>query len=259
MPKKQAKVQTKVQKAKVQAKPAKAALAKATKAAPKPAAKMAKTPMAVLKGSVKKVIALATKSAEKNAKGVKGAQKITPKHLASKPNSKAAPAKPAAPAKVVAQAKSAQKTQANDKRKQGKLNAQSHAVSTSIQVAAANLNLKGARAVPTERASRGHPVCREVACELLSTTGGYCRMHYIKNWKKIKRKEMILKERKLNHYIEELVSKYPDKYIEAIRQDLESEKDFAKVIADLEIEEGLDDFESVETENPSIPPRLRRE
>lgn len=92
------------------------------------------------------------------------------------------------------------------------------------------------------------PVCREVACELMATTGGYCRMHYIKNWKKIKRKEMILKERKLNGYIEELVSKYPDKYIEAIRQDLASEKDFAKVIADLEIDEGLDDFESVETE-----------
>ena len=97
--------------------------------------------------------------------------------------------------------------------------------------------------------SSGAPVCREVACELMSTTGGYCRMHYIKNWKKIKRKEMILKEKKLNYYIEELVSKYPDKYIEAIRQDLASEKDFAKVIADLEIEEGTDDFESVDTES----------
>lgn len=100
-----------------------------------------------------------------------------------------------------------------------------------------------------ESISGSGPVCREVACELMSTTGGYCRMHYIKNWKKIKRKEMILKEKKLNSYIEELVSKYPDKYIEAIRQDLASEKDFAKVIADLEIDEGLDDFESVETES----------
>ena len=30
---------------------------------------------------------------------------------------------------------------------------------------------------------------------------------------------------------------------EAIRQDLSSEKDFSKVIADLEIDEGIDDFE----------------
>ena len=86
-------------------------------------------------------------------------------------------------------------------------------------------------------------VCREVACEGLSTTAGYCRLHYIKNWKKIKRKELILKEGKLNQYIEELVAKYPDKYIEAIRQDLASDKDFAKVIYDLDLDEGADDFD----------------
>ncbi|MEW6058111.1 MAG: hypothetical protein AB1540_16010 [Bdellovibrionota bacterium] len=111
-----------------------------------------------------------------------------------------------------------------------------------------SLSISSTRAEPRAEAS-GAGVCREVACELVATTGDYCRMHYIKNWKKIKRKETILKERKLNHYIEELVSKYPDKYIEAIRQDLASEKDFAKVIADLEIEETMDDFEAVETES----------
>jgi hypothetical protein len=86
-------------------------------------------------------------------------------------------------------------------------------------------------------------VCREVACEGLSTSGGYCRLHYIKNWKKIKRKELILKEGKLNQYIEELVAKYPDKYIEAIRQDLAEDKAFAKVIYDLDLDETSDDFE----------------
>jgi hypothetical protein len=92
---------------------------------------------------------------------------------------------------------------------------------------------------------RLHPddVCRETACESLATTLGYCRLHYIKNWKKIKRKEVILKEGKLNQYIEELVAKYPDKYIEAIRQDLASDKDFASVIVDLDLDESVDDFE----------------
>jgi hypothetical protein len=85
-------------------------------------------------------------------------------------------------------------------------------------------------------------VCREVACEGLSTSGGYCRLHYIKNWKKIKRKELILKEGKLNQYIEELVAKYPDKYIEAIRQDLAEDKAFAKVIYDLDLDENADEF-----------------
>ena len=91
--------------------------------------------------------------------------------------------------------------------------------------------------------SLGEAVCREVACEGLSTSGGYCRLHYIKNWKKIKRKELILREKKLNQYIEELVAKYPDKYIEAIRQDLANDKDFAKVIYDLDLDEGSDDFD----------------
>ena len=86
-------------------------------------------------------------------------------------------------------------------------------------------------------------VCREVACEGLATAVGYCRLHYIKNWKKIKRKDVILKEKKLNHYIEELVAKYPDKYIEAIRQDLAHDKDFAKVIYVLDLDEGVEEFD----------------
>ena len=76
----------------------------------------------------------------------------------------------------------------------------------------------------------------------------------------MKRKEIILKERKLNSYVEELVSKYPDKYIEAIRQDLSSEKDFSKVIADLEIDEGIDDFELDDAEGAEgLIDNLKRE
>jgi len=95
----------------------------------------------------------------------------------------------------------------------------------------------------TSGIGNGESVCREVACEGLATSGGYCRLHYIKNWKKIQRKALILKEKKLNQYIEELVAKYPDKYIEAIRQDLASDKDFAKVIHDLDLDEAVDEFD----------------
>jgi hypothetical protein len=99
--------------------------------------------------------------------------------------------------------------------------------------------------------SQGEAVCREIACEGLATSSGYCRLHYIKNWKKIKRKELILREKKLNQYIEELVAKYPDKYIEAIRQDLANDKDFAKVIHDLDLDESVDDFD-VESESMDV-------
>ncbi|MGZ3697781.1 MAG: hypothetical protein ACXWP5_06650 [Bdellovibrionota bacterium] len=92
--------------------------------------------------------------------------------------------------------------------------------------------------------SNGEAVCREVACDGLATSGGYCRLHYVKNWKMIKRKELILKEGKLIRYIEELVAKYPEKYIEAILMDLTSDKEFAQVIHDLDLDESVEDFEA---------------
>lgn len=98
------------------------------------------------------------------------------------------------------------------------------------------------------QSAAGDSVCREVACEGLATASNYCRLHYIKNWKKIKRKELILKERKLNQYIEELVAKYPDKYIEAIRQDLANDKEFALVIKDLDLDESIEEFTEGEGE-----------
>ncbi|OFZ54446.1 MAG: hypothetical protein A2428_01695 [Bdellovibrionales bacterium RIFOXYC1_FULL_54_43] len=113
---------------------------------------------------------------------------------------------------------------------------------------AAVYSIKGRTESAGIRALDNGDVCREVACEGLATAAGYCRLHYIKNWKKVKRKELILKEKKLNQYIEELVAKYPDKYIEAIRQDLANDKDFAKVIYDLDLDESVDDFD-VEGEN----------
>ena len=87
-------------------------------------------------------------------------------------------------------------------------------------------------------------ICREVACESLATTTTYCRLHYIKNWKKIRLKEQILSEGKLNQFIDELVGKYPEKYIEAIRVDLANDKDFIKVVADLELAEPAEEFET---------------
>jgi hypothetical protein len=102
---------------------------------------------------------------------------------------------------------------------------------------------KGKKLTGAQLAEHLEKMCRETACENLATTKGYCRLDYIKNWKKIKRKEMILKEGKLNQYIEELVSKYPEKYIDVIRQDLNTEVNFNKVIHDLELDESIDDLD----------------
>ena len=102
-------------------------------------------------------------------------------------------------------------------------------------------------------------MCREIACESSSSTAGYCRLHYIKNWKKIKRKELILREKKLNQYIEELVSKYPDKYIEAIKQDLADETAFSKVIYDLELDDSVDDIPADDEADEQVIDSIKRE
>jgi hypothetical protein len=77
--------------------------------------------------------------------------------------------------------------------------------------------------------------CMEKGCDNLRTTQGYCRLHYIKNFKTIKRKKEILKEGKLQDYITELISKYPPKFIEQMLSDLTDDREFYKVLNDLGI------------------------
>ncbi|MBF0297189.1 MAG: hypothetical protein HQK51_00595 [Oligoflexia bacterium] len=101
--------------------------------------------------------------------------------------------------------------------------------------------------------------CLEKYCENLQTTLGYCRPHYIKNWKNIRKKRAILKEGKLQNLIEELISKFPAKYVEAIMHDLSGDKEFYQVLKELNIDTGfqdddigdldLDDDLTVETRN----------
>ncbi|MFP5457613.1 MAG: hypothetical protein ACLGG7_02670, partial [Bacteriovoracia bacterium] len=90
--------------------------------------------------------------------------------------------------------------------------------------------------------------CVEKGCDNIRTTLSWCRLHYLKNWKAIQRKKEILSEGKLQEYIEELISKYPPKYIEAITNDLSDDKEFYKVLNELNITNEFDfeeeDFEA---------------
>jgi hypothetical protein len=118
---------------------------------------------------------------------------------------------------------------------------------------------KAGKAPKVAGPAHNEKMCRETGCDNSATTKGYCRLDYIKNWKKIKRKEMILKEGKLNQYIEELVSKYPQKYIEVIRQDLSSEVNFNKVIHDLELDESMEDLDYDSDSIDSLIGSIRKE
>ena len=90
--------------------------------------------------------------------------------------------------------------------------------------------------------------CIEKGCDNIRTTQSYCRLHYLKNWKGIQKKRDILKDGKLQEYIEELISKYPVKYIEALLSDLSDDKEFYKVLNELNITSEFD-FEEDEFEN----------
>ncbi|MCY4643398.1 MAG: hypothetical protein OXB88_02170 [Bacteriovoracales bacterium] len=87
--------------------------------------------------------------------------------------------------------------------------------------------------------------CLEKGCDNLATTLGYCRFHYIKNWKEIKVKQQILESGKLVALIEELIEKFSLEYVESILSDLQDEKSFYLALKDLNIESDFEEEESV--------------
>jgi hypothetical protein len=89
--------------------------------------------------------------------------------------------------------------------------------------------------------AEGNRYCRARDCDQIATVDTYCRYHYLLFWKRIQIRKEILLDGKLERYVEELTSRYPDKFLEMIRRDLRTEKDFLGAIQELEIDEaGLD-------------------
>lgn len=92
----------------------------------------------------------------------------------------------------------------------------------------------------------GKQYCKVHDCDQGQTTEGYCRLHYIAFWKRNRSKVKILEGGKLDKYIEDLTNKYPDKYLEMLRKDLSSEKDFNLIVAEMDVEDSGDDNDSEE-------------
>lgn len=93
--------------------------------------------------------------------------------------------------------------------------------------------------------AEGRKFCRYKDCDQIGLVDGYCRLHYLLLWKKIQNRKKILQDGKLERYVDELTARYPDKFLELIKKDLRSEKDFLSAIQELEIDDsGSDnDFE----------------
>ncbi len=93
------------------------------------------------------------------------------------------------------------------------------------------------------RDAEGRLYCRVRDCDELSVVDLYCRFHYLRLWKKIQLRKKILVDGKLDKYIEDLTQRYPDKFVEMIRNDLRTEKDFLAAINELDIDESALDAE----------------
>jgi hypothetical protein len=89
--------------------------------------------------------------------------------------------------------------------------------------------------------AEGRRYCRARDCDQLAVVDGYCRYHYLLFWKRIQVRKKILADGKLERYVEELTAKYPDRFLEILRKDLRSEKDFLAAIGELELEEAANE------------------
>ncbi|NUM89415.1 MAG: hypothetical protein HUU37_09450 [Bdellovibrionales bacterium] len=201
-------------------------------------AKRAKKAASPLKKALKKAVKALTGSKAKNLKKAKKSAKP----VKAKKLKVAAPNKPNKLNKP-------DKSKKQDKKKAGPV--------VEVVIPPSHPALKVAKK-EAAAASQGKRRCREPGCDHDALMAGYCRLHYIKNWRRIKRKEAILASGQLNNYVEELVSKYPDKYLEVIRQDLASEKEWAKVVIDLELEAPEEDA-ATEEEAETVSDGARRE
>lgn len=250
--------------------PAKKAAKKVAKKATKKVAKKAPakkaTKKVAKKAPVKKVAKkVATKKVAKKAPAKKEApKKETPKKAA--PAKKVAEKKTPAPKKeaVKAQVKKAKQEQAapeaeevsdvktallRDEKIEEKLNAMSLADLAALDPDAFDEEDED-EVILTDADGRAY--CKVKDCDELSIVEGYCRFHYISLWKRIQARKKILAGGKLDRYIEELTARYPDKYLEMLRKDLATEKDFMAVVHDLEIEDGNVDGEFEEDDKDYI-------
>lgn len=106
--------------------------------------------------------------------------------------------------------------------------------------------------------SEGRRLCRVRDCDQVTNVEGYCRYHYLLLWQKIQIRKSILVDNKLEKYIEDLTTRYPDKFLEMIRKDMKSEKDFLSAIQELEIDESaMGDSDATDDDAQSFADEIR--
>jgi len=93
--------------------------------------------------------------------------------------------------------------------------------------------------------SRKIKICKEKSCHNEQTTAGYCRYHYLKNWKAIKITQKKRSIQALNSYIEHICSKNPDNYVAAFKRDLSNPDFFSRQADHFLSDDDLDLFDDL--------------
>jgi len=96
--------------------------------------------------------------------------------------------------------------------------------------------------------------CSQPECREKASSQGFCRLHYIANWKELKADKKNRAEKRLNAYVDRLAKKYPSDYMERIKEGLEDEEKFKASVAELDLES---DEENSETEREFLEKFLR--
>ncbi len=225
----------------------------AAKTPAKPAAKKVVKAATVKGGPAKKAAPskAPAKAAPAKAAPVKGKPAAkAPIKPAAKAPVKAAPVKAAAsktPAAKPAPVKAAPPAKAPPKAEAKKTPTPAPEETSVPKAAKAKKTREEAQPEPEEEVvlldAEGRRYCRVRECDQASAVDGYCRYHYLLYWKNIQVRKTILSEGKLERYIEDLTARYPDKYLEMLKKDLRTEKDFMSAIQELEIDESSVDNE----------------
>ncbi len=76
-------------------------------------------------------------------------------------------------------------------------------------------------------------LCRVPGCNNQSTTMAYCRLCYLKNWKKIRTDRKKKATKNLNKYIDNIMRNSKQEAVKSLQKNLQNEVNFERSLEDL--------------------------
>lgn len=101
---------------------------------------------------------------------------------------------------------------------------------------------------PKPKKAKKPKKCSTRGCKNPGVSNGLCRLHYLLGYKDRKADEKSRAERRLNAYVDRLAKRYPDEYLEKIKEGIENEDAFKKTIEQLELDKDHDEHPETERE-----------